>query len=56
MAMRAGLTSAIMDARTPQVVTAVKGADLMLGHDEWGATWIQQHRMKEAAAKAASEF
>ena len=56
MAMRAGLTSAIMDARTPQVVTAVKGADLMLGHDEWGASWIQQHRAKEAAAKQASEF
>jgi len=55
MAMRAGLTSAIMDARTPQVVTAVKGADLMLGHDEWGAAWIQQHRAKEAAAKAAAE-
>jgi len=52
MAMRAGLTSAIMDARSPQVVTAVKGADLMLGHDEWGAAWIQQHRAKEAAAKA----
>jgi 5-methyltetrahydrofolate--homocysteine methyltransferase len=49
MAMRAGLTSAIMDARTPQVVTAVKGADLMLGNDEWGAGWIQAHRAKQAS-------
>ena len=56
MAMRAGLTSAIMDARTPQVVTAVKGADLMLGHDEWGATWIQIHRAKQASEAAAAEF
>ena len=37
MAMPAGLTSAIMDARTPQIVEAVKAADLLLGHDEWGA-------------------
>jgi 5-methyltetrahydrofolate--homocysteine methyltransferase len=50
MAMRAGLTSAIMDARTPQVVSAVKAADLMLGHDEWGASWIQLHRARQAAA------
>ena len=31
MAMTAGLTSAIMDTRTPQIVTAVKAADLLLG-------------------------
>ena len=36
MAMMAGLTSAIMDARTPQMVEAVRAADLMLGNDEWG--------------------
>ena len=53
MAMKAGLTSAIMDARTPQIVTAVKGADLMMGNDEWGATWIAAHRAKQAAAQAA---
>jgi uncharacterized 2Fe-2S/4Fe-4S cluster protein (DUF4445 family) len=32
MAMAAGLTSAIMDARSPEIVTAVKAADLLLGH------------------------
>jgi 5-methyltetrahydrofolate--homocysteine methyltransferase len=53
MAMKAGLTSAIMDSRTPQIVTAVKGADLMMGNDEWGATWIAAHRAKQAAEAAA---
>jgi 5-methyltetrahydrofolate--homocysteine methyltransferase len=49
MAMMAGLTSAIMDARTPQMVEAVRAADLMLGNDEWGAAWIKAHRAKQAA-------
>jgi 5-methyltetrahydrofolate--homocysteine methyltransferase len=49
MAMGAGLTSAIMDARTDQIVTAVKAADLMLDNDEWGMNWISAHRAKEAA-------
>jgi 5-methyltetrahydrofolate--homocysteine methyltransferase len=50
MAMMAGLTSAIMDARTPQIVDAVKAADLLLGHDEWGGSWIAAHRKRQAAA------
>ncbi len=50
MAMMAGLTSAIMDARTPQMVESVRAADLMLGNDEWGAAWIAAHRAKLAAA------
>jgi 5-methyltetrahydrofolate--homocysteine methyltransferase len=49
MAMGAGLTSAIMDARTPQIHSAVKAADLMLGNDEWGSAWIAAHRAKQAA-------
>ena len=44
MAMTVGLTSAIMDARTPQIVEAVKAADLLLGHDPWGGDWIAAHR------------
>jgi 5-methyltetrahydrofolate--homocysteine methyltransferase len=55
MAMHAGLTSAIMDCRTPQIVDAVKAADLMMGNDEWGATWIALFRAKQAAEKAAAE-
>jgi 5-methyltetrahydrofolate--homocysteine methyltransferase len=50
MAMTAGLTSAIMDTRTPQIVEAVKAADLLLGHDDWGMSWIASHRKKQAAA------
>jgi 5-methyltetrahydrofolate--homocysteine methyltransferase len=55
MAMTAGLTSAIMDARTPQVVEAVKAADLILGHDEWGMAWIARHRAGLQRAAAAAE-
>jgi 5-methyltetrahydrofolate--homocysteine methyltransferase len=55
MAMTAGLTSAIMDARTPGVVSAVKATDLLLGHDEWGMEWISRHRQAQAAQKAAAE-
>jgi 5-methyltetrahydrofolate--homocysteine methyltransferase len=50
MAMTAGLTSAIMDTRTPQIVDAVKAADLLLNHDDWGMAWISAHRKKQAAA------
>jgi len=52
MAMTSGLTSAIMDARTPQIVDAVKAADLLLDHDEWGGSWIAAHRRRQAAAEA----
>ncbi len=51
MAMQCGLTSAIMDVRAPQIVEAVKAADLLLGNDEWGAGWIA--RWRAAAARSA---
>ena len=54
MAMTAGLTSAIMDTRTPQIVQAVKAADLLLGHDEWGGAWIARSRAQKAADEAAA--
>jgi 5-methyltetrahydrofolate--homocysteine methyltransferase len=50
IAMTAGLTSAIMDARSPRIVEGVKAGDLLLGHDEWGGAWIAAHRAKQAAA------
>jgi len=53
MAMTVGLTSAIMDARTDQIVRAVKAGDLMIGNDEWGASWIAAHRARQAAAAGA---
>ncbi|MQA24812.1 MAG: methyltetrahydrofolate cobalamin methyltransferase [Micromonosporaceae bacterium] len=49
MAAKCGLTSAIMDARSPQIVEAVRAADLLLGNDAWGANWIAAHRAKQAA-------
>lgn len=50
MAMHCGLTSAIMDARSPALVDAVKAADLLLGNDAWGANWIAAFRAKQKAA------
>ena len=55
MAMKCGLTSAIMDVRSPQIVEAVKAADLLLGNDEWGMAWIARARAAAAAEKAAAE-
>ncbi len=50
MAIGAGLTSAIMDARSPQLMHAVKAADLLTDRDPWGAAWIAAHRARQAAA------
>lgn len=44
MAMSMGLTSAIMDARTPEVVQSVRAADLLLALDAWGSNWITNFR------------
>lgn len=49
MAMAAGLTSAVMDARTEEIVTSVRAADLLLGHDPWGGSWIASYRSKQQA-------
>ena len=49
MAMAMGLTSAIMDGRTPQVVQAVRASDLVLGLDQWGANWISNFRANKEA-------
>ncbi len=53
MAAAAGLTSAIMS--TAEVcVQSVRGADLLLGHDPWGASWIAAHRARQAAEREAA--
>lgn len=54
MAQIKGLTSAVMDARTEGIVTAVRAADLMLGNDPWGGNWIARFRAQQAAAAAAT--
>jgi 5-methyltetrahydrofolate--homocysteine methyltransferase len=53
MAMAAGLTSAIMNT-APVCVESVRAADLLLGHDPWGASWIAAHRQRQAQQAAAS--
>jgi len=50
MAMAAGLTSAIMDARTKEIVTSVRAADLLIGNDPWGGNWISAFRAQQASA------
>ena len=52
-AMSHGLTSAVMDARTPMIVESVRAADLLLGLDPWGSNWITRFRAMEAAKAAA---
>jgi len=53
-AMAAGLTSAIMS--TAEVcVAAVRAADLLLGHDAWGTSWIAAHRRRQAEAAHAHQ-
>ena len=54
LAAAAGLTSAIMDARTPQIVEAARASDILLGKDEWGANWIGHHRRGGGAAAAGA--
>ena len=44
MAIAAGLSSAIMDARTPAVVESVRASDLLIGNDAWGGNWITRFR------------
>jgi 5-methyltetrahydrofolate--homocysteine methyltransferase len=44
MASASGLTSAIMDARSEECVSAVRGADVLMGRDEYGIGWIGNYR------------
>ncbi|MHB1594760.1 MAG: dihydropteroate synthase [Streptosporangiaceae bacterium] len=53
MASAAGLTSAIMDARSPDLVRAVRASDLLLNRDEWGGRWIAAHRADRARQPGA---
>ena len=55
MAINSGLTSAILDARSPQIVRAVQAADLLSDRDPWGAAWIAAHRAQQAAEQARAE-
>jgi 5-methyltetrahydrofolate--homocysteine methyltransferase len=49
-----GLTSAVMDARTPAIVEAVRAGDLLLGRDPWGGNWIAEFRRRQAAEASST--
>ena len=49
MAMASGMTSAITNPLHEEVVRAVLGADVMMGHDPDCARWIKKHRALQAA-------
>ena len=49
MAAGAGMTSAIMDARSEECVAAVRGSDVLLGKDEYGIGWIGNYRPPASA-------
>ena len=44
MAMGAGMTSAITSPLHPEVMAAVRGGDVMMGHDPNCANWIKAYR------------
>jgi 5-methyltetrahydrofolate--homocysteine methyltransferase len=35
-------------------VQSVRAADLLLGHDPWGGSWIAAHRARKAALEQAA--
>ena len=49
MAIASGMTSAITNPLHEEVVRAVLGADVMMGHDPDCARWIKKHRVLQAA-------
>ena len=51
MAMGAGMTSAITSPLHTEVMQAVRGGDVMMGHDPDCANWIRAYR--EPAAEGA---
>jgi len=48
MAIAAGMTSAITSPLHPEVMQAVRGADVMMGHDPHCANWIKAYREPSA--------
>jgi 5-methyltetrahydrofolate--homocysteine methyltransferase len=44
MGIGAGLTSAITNPMEPEIIQAVKAADVLTGHDRDCAAWIRRYR------------
>ncbi|MEM1314770.1 MAG: methyltetrahydrofolate cobalamin methyltransferase [Pseudomonadota bacterium] len=53
MAITAGMTSAIMNPVRPQEMEAIRAANLLMNHDEYGAAWIKANKPAGEAAEAA---
>ncbi len=54
MAIGAGLTSAITSPLHPEIMTAVRGADVMAGHDPECRRWICAHRQSGGGSAGAA--
>ena len=54
MAIHAGLTCPITNPLEDMVAIAVKAADLSMGRDEYGMSWIKAYRKREKAQAAES--
>ena len=55
MTIGAGLTSAITNPLHPEMMQAVLGANVMMGHDLQCRRWVQKYREPQAANGAARE-
>ena len=49
MAIAAGMTSAITNPLVPELITAVRGADVVMGHDAECMSWIGTYREEDTA-------
>ena len=54
MAMQAGMTSAIVNPMHPELVQAVKAADVLMGNDEDCTNWVGRYREKPATTDGSS--
>ncbi len=53
MAIRSGLTCPITNPLNDQILTAIIGANLCMGRDEYATNWIRAYRKREKAKKLA---
>ncbi len=53
MAIRSGLTCPITNPLNDQILTAIIGANLCMGRDEFASNWIKAYRKREKAKKLA---
>jgi 5-methyltetrahydrofolate--homocysteine methyltransferase len=49
MAIAAGMTCAITNPLEEQIVSAIRGANVLLGHDEYCGNWIRAYKVTETS-------